>query len=126
MEHLLEWNIFKKYKKPVGIKQLGDIKVGDYVVAEEDDYDIEQVMDFIKNNIGKVVDIWEENPNPYIVEYENVPEEDKADFSWLRNKQSKFRENVWGFTREEIKYFGTKEEMEKQLELLQQTRKFNL
>ena len=47
-------------------------------------------MKCIKNNIGKVVDIWAENPNPYIVEYENVPEEDKAECSYLRNKQSKF------------------------------------
>ena len=108
------------------LQQLGDLRVGDYVIAEDNDYDIHSVMEFIRTNVGKIVAIWEENEYPYVVEYKNIPYEDKDEFVRLRNKKSVFRENCWTFKREEIKYHGTEQEMNEKIEFIKNIKKFNL
>jgi len=53
-----------------------ELQIGDYVKGELHNFDIEEVITFIQNNVGQIRKIfkdWNGKKNIYIVEYNNIP-----------------------------------------------------
>jgi hypothetical protein len=87
-------------------ENLNGPKVGDYVICE-DPNTRKPLYAFIKNRIGKIVEIDRDKFYPYIVRYNNIPEDLIERFS-----HPNFT-NCRDFKRDEILYFSsTKEELE--------------
>jgi len=122
---ITQFKIYENFLTSFFPKRKDEPQIGDYVLSEIGNYDIPEVIDFIKDNIGQFIILWKEGTSaPYVVKYENIPEEYVVEFQHLTYRKEKFKrvENIWRFKREEIKYFGTKEEME----MILQANKYNL
>ena len=103
-------------------------EIGDYVICDEKGND-EEISDFEKNNIGRVVDyrtVYNTNPTfdsistffNIFVQYKNVPNEIYDDFDYHKRIA-----NCRIFSKKEIKYCSKNKE---DLEIILQANKFNI
>jgi len=122
MKHLKIYELFNNK-----LEETKYPKIGDYIVADCDydtNGDLEELIAFLNNNIGQIVDIcprerkpsafsnWGSDDGIFNVEYEDVIPGSYAD-----------KRKTWWLRKEEIKYFSDSKE---ELELKLQIKKFNI
>jgi predicted nucleotide-binding protein (sugar kinase/HSP70/actin superfamily) len=106
---------FKLYEQ----LKINEPQIGDYVLCDEVDSEIIRV-DFIRNNIGKIVYDNFSKVYKYLVQYENVPE--LLD-SWFSDGNNINLKNCRRMSISEIKNYSKNKE---DLEVLIQANKYNL
>ena len=84
-------------------------EVGDYVYCQEDlltsdDETYYKAMEFVKNNIGKILKKNPKYSDFFVVRYENIPFELKEYFNVFKSSRNiKYDEIIyWGKTKEEV------------------------
>ncbi len=111
--------IFKLYEKNQIIP-----KVGDYVICSYDDCSYEDMnmhgysldeKTFIRNKIGKVINIDRYNDYPYYVSYDNIP-------GHLSNGDIDVEDFIY-ISRDAVKYWSKNKE---DLDIIINTNKFNI
>jgi len=110
MKNLIPYKIFENsnQKNP---------QIGDYICAEYDDDALDDVfLNFIKSNIGQIIDIKAKLDLIYHVKYEMYDEIENMFFK---------EENIYytGFNKSEIKFFSKNKE---DCNLFLQSKKYNL
>jgi len=91
-------------------------QVGDYVICQDEEDDL---ISFMNNNIGKIIDISHNDKIPFDIEYENIPSNIQNYFGFNNN----IKNNNRVMSREEILYWSKNKEDLKQI-ILQ--RKYNI
>jgi hypothetical protein len=75
-------------------------KVGDYVICDEGSSNAPELISFIKKNVGKIVKYNKENMNaPYVIEYENIPDDYSSTY-FQNNKRLMSRVEIIHFSRD--------------------------
>lgn len=101
------------YLPPINV-----IKIGDYVIAQDNsDFDSDELNFFLKNNVGIVDDICGVSKKIYIIIYLDVPKD-------LRETYVSYSDNAFSLYSSEIR-LATPEEIEK-YEILNKSKKYNL
>lgn len=96
-------------------------KIGDYVVCYEEDEitkstkDIPGFLEFISNNVGRYIDVFDSDVFPYEIQYQNIPENIKEYY---------FNDDgTRQFSRKQIIFYSKSKE---KAEIFIQSKKYNL
>jgi len=96
-----------------------EINVGDYVICKYTSN--HYVNDFVNNNIGKIVNIDQNNIYPYTVQYENIPNDNNIRTEIIKNEKDSFV-----FNDSEILYHSENIIKNEDIPLLMAASKFNM
>lgn len=106
---ITKFKIFESYDE-------GEPKLGDFIIANIDD-----PVDFIKNNLGR---IWKvPSKNLFLVKYEDIPEEIKKYFSYSDYSKALNIGNSILVSKDQISHWA---ENERDLEHITQSKKYNI
>jgi len=101
-------------------------QVGDYVKGKLHDFDIEEVITFVQNNVGQIKKIckdWSDKKNIYVVKYNNIPSDLESEFTFI-HKNGFYMDHAFSFYRKDLT-FATPEEIKEYI-IREETNKYNL
>ena len=97
-----------KYIKKFESASVDELKIGDYVICEDNGTFSEELLSvFINNNIGQFIRMDYDN-HFYIIEYKNIPKELRN--SMVYNDRNKIYIHCVIMEKYEIKYFSSNKE----------------
>ena len=110
----------KKFDSKKDSSKKEEPQIGDYVICEEPltIHIFEELNRFISSNIGQIVQIDDELPDRYFIQYLNIPENLKLFFKYLKKIT-----NCRAMRRKNIIYWSRNKE---DLEVILSSNKYNL